>query len=246
MQTHAPSIGRILVAVGFTLSCFALLLFLWVTFGGSVPFKPESYRLHRRFPRGDHAVEGGRRQDRRSLGRQGEEPRPGARRAPLRSDGLQHDQSDDRDRAAVRADLLGREGDPPLEDPARGDLRRAHLGQPGPAQARPPATSPPSRAATAGQISGGDAPQPIPEGGHLAQSQVQNRPRSTRSSRGSTSPRARRSSPDAEIRLGDQRPRTRSQQRLRQPRAVRIGRERRARHAPQSGTVAPQARARHG
>ena len=40
MQKQAPSIGRILVAIGFTLSCFALLLFLWVTFGGPVPFKP--------------------------------------------------------------------------------------------------------------------------------------------------------------------------------------------------------------
>ena len=44
MQKQAPSIGRILVAVGFTLSCFGLLLFLWVTFGGPIPFKPESYR----------------------------------------------------------------------------------------------------------------------------------------------------------------------------------------------------------
>ena len=33
------------MAAGFTLSCFALLLFLWVTFGGPVPFKPQSYRF---------------------------------------------------------------------------------------------------------------------------------------------------------------------------------------------------------
>src|SRR5215218_8083586 len=50
MQTRPPSTGRILVAVGFTLSCFALLLFLWVTFGGPVPFKPESYRFTADFP----------------------------------------------------------------------------------------------------------------------------------------------------------------------------------------------------
>src|ERR671935_3158714 len=50
MQKQAPSIGRILVAVGFTLSCFGLLLFLWVTFGGPVPFKPESYRFTADFP----------------------------------------------------------------------------------------------------------------------------------------------------------------------------------------------------
>jgi virulence factor Mce-like protein len=50
MQKQAPSAGRIMVAVGFALSCFALLLFLWVTFGGSVPFKPESYRISADFP----------------------------------------------------------------------------------------------------------------------------------------------------------------------------------------------------
>src|SRR3954468_3826867 len=50
MQKQAPSTGRILVAVGLTLSCFALLLFLWVTFGGPIPFKPESYRITADFP----------------------------------------------------------------------------------------------------------------------------------------------------------------------------------------------------
>lgn len=50
MQKQAPSIGRFMVAIGFTLSCFALLLFLWVTFGGAVPFKPESYRFTADFP----------------------------------------------------------------------------------------------------------------------------------------------------------------------------------------------------
>jgi phospholipid/cholesterol/gamma-HCH transport system substrate-binding protein len=45
MQKQAPSIGRILIAVGFALSCFGLLLFLWVTFGGPTPFKAQSYRF---------------------------------------------------------------------------------------------------------------------------------------------------------------------------------------------------------
>src|ERR671923_213301 len=45
MQKQAPSVGRILVAVGFALSCFGLLLFLWVTFGGPTPFKAQSYRF---------------------------------------------------------------------------------------------------------------------------------------------------------------------------------------------------------
>jgi phospholipid/cholesterol/gamma-HCH transport system substrate-binding protein len=50
MQKSAPSMSRILVAVGFALSCFLLLLFLWVSFGGPVPLKPESYRINAYFP----------------------------------------------------------------------------------------------------------------------------------------------------------------------------------------------------
>src|SRR5690349_24868797 len=58
MQKSAPSIGRILIAVGFALSCFGLLLFLWVAFGGPVPLKPESYRITAYFPEaGQLAVE---------------------------------------------------------------------------------------------------------------------------------------------------------------------------------------------
>lgn len=50
MQKSAPSISRILIAVGFTLSCFLLLLFLWISFGGPVPLKAESYRIDAYFP----------------------------------------------------------------------------------------------------------------------------------------------------------------------------------------------------
>src|SRR3954453_19228012 len=50
MQKQAPSVGRFMIAIGFTLSCFGLLLFLWVTFGGPIPFKPESYRFTADFP----------------------------------------------------------------------------------------------------------------------------------------------------------------------------------------------------
>lgn len=50
MQTQAPSIGRILVAIGFALSCFGLLLFLWIAFGGPIPLKPQSYRFTADFP----------------------------------------------------------------------------------------------------------------------------------------------------------------------------------------------------
>ena len=50
MQKQAPGVGRILIAVGFTLSCFGLILFLWIAFGGPIPLKPESYKITAYFP----------------------------------------------------------------------------------------------------------------------------------------------------------------------------------------------------
>jgi phospholipid/cholesterol/gamma-HCH transport system substrate-binding protein len=46
MQKQAPTLGRILVMAGFALSCFGLLLYLWVAFGGGIPLKPKGYRIH--------------------------------------------------------------------------------------------------------------------------------------------------------------------------------------------------------
>ena len=45
MQKQAPTPGRILIMVGFALSCFGLLLYLWMAFGGTVPLKPKGYRF---------------------------------------------------------------------------------------------------------------------------------------------------------------------------------------------------------
>jgi phospholipid/cholesterol/gamma-HCH transport system substrate-binding protein len=45
METRPPTVTRILVAIGFALSCFALALFLWIAFGGPLPLKPEGYRF---------------------------------------------------------------------------------------------------------------------------------------------------------------------------------------------------------
>jgi phospholipid/cholesterol/gamma-HCH transport system substrate-binding protein len=42
---QAPSVGRIIAMVAFTLSVLGLLLFLWLAFGGPIPLKPEGYRL---------------------------------------------------------------------------------------------------------------------------------------------------------------------------------------------------------
>lgn len=50
MQKSAPSVGRVLTMVLFALSCFGLLLFLWLSFGGPVPLKPEGYRFKVAFP----------------------------------------------------------------------------------------------------------------------------------------------------------------------------------------------------
>jgi len=50
MIKQAPSIGRILTMVAFALSCFGILIFLWLSFGGSVPLQPEGYRVKVAFP----------------------------------------------------------------------------------------------------------------------------------------------------------------------------------------------------
>ncbi len=43
MQKQAPSITQLVIIAGFTLSCFGLLLFLWVSFGGPTPLKAKGY-----------------------------------------------------------------------------------------------------------------------------------------------------------------------------------------------------------
>src|SRR3954447_15439257 len=50
MQTTTPSFSCILVMVVFALSCFGLLLFLWLSFGGPIPLKPKGYRVQVGFP----------------------------------------------------------------------------------------------------------------------------------------------------------------------------------------------------
>jgi ABC-type transporter Mla subunit MlaD len=45
MSKRAPSTAQLLVIAGFALSCFGILLFLWITFGGPTPFKAKSYEL---------------------------------------------------------------------------------------------------------------------------------------------------------------------------------------------------------
>ncbi len=46
MSKRAPSTAQLLVIAGFALSCFGILLFLWITFGGPTPFKAKPYEIH--------------------------------------------------------------------------------------------------------------------------------------------------------------------------------------------------------
>src|SRR5438105_11494035 len=50
MQTGSPAVSRIVTMVLFALSCVGLLLFLWLSFGGTIPFNPQGYRVKVTFP----------------------------------------------------------------------------------------------------------------------------------------------------------------------------------------------------
>lgn len=58
METRAPSPVRILIAVAFAISCFGLLLFLWIAFGGPVPLKGEGYKVTVPFTEASQLAEG--------------------------------------------------------------------------------------------------------------------------------------------------------------------------------------------
>jgi len=45
MQKQTPSLAKVMTMVLFALSCFGLLLFLWVSFGVPTPLKPASENL---------------------------------------------------------------------------------------------------------------------------------------------------------------------------------------------------------
>jgi phospholipid/cholesterol/gamma-HCH transport system substrate-binding protein len=50
MQKRTPTSRQFVIIGAFALSCFALLLYLWLAFGGSVPLKPKGYRFSVAFP----------------------------------------------------------------------------------------------------------------------------------------------------------------------------------------------------
>src|SRR4051812_37786999 len=50
MEKQAPSFKQLMTMVVFALSCFGPLLFLWLSFGGTVPLQPKGYRFNADFP----------------------------------------------------------------------------------------------------------------------------------------------------------------------------------------------------
>ena len=50
MIKKTPSLGRIVAMIAFALSCFGILMFLWITFGGPIPLQPKGYRVQVAFP----------------------------------------------------------------------------------------------------------------------------------------------------------------------------------------------------
>jgi len=50
VNKNAPSLSRIVVMIAFAFSCFAILLYLWVSFGGGVPLQAKGYRISAPFP----------------------------------------------------------------------------------------------------------------------------------------------------------------------------------------------------
>jgi phospholipid/cholesterol/gamma-HCH transport system substrate-binding protein len=65
VNTLAPKPSRILVMIAFASSCVGLLLFLWLSFGGTLPLAPQGYRFSVEF---DQAVQLGTEADVRIAG----------------------------------------------------------------------------------------------------------------------------------------------------------------------------------
>ncbi len=57
MVKETPSIGRLIAMGAFTASCVGILLFLWLSFGGSVPLRAQEYRINVKFPEAATLVE---------------------------------------------------------------------------------------------------------------------------------------------------------------------------------------------
>ena len=125
MRPSEVSRGSIFAALAFAFSCFCLILFFWIQFGGSVPLKAQGYRFAGLVRGGaEHDPRGGR-ADLGRVGRQG-----GGRRA-LRP----AHRRDRRARLALRADPRRHTRDRAVQDAAGGGVRGALARRPQGAQA---------------------------------------------------------------------------------------------------------------
>ena len=50
MNKQAPSFWRVAAMAVFALSCFGILLYLWIAFGGSTPLRAKEYEVSANFP----------------------------------------------------------------------------------------------------------------------------------------------------------------------------------------------------
>jgi phospholipid/cholesterol/gamma-HCH transport system substrate-binding protein len=57
METSSPSVGKIVTMVLFTLSVIGLMLFLWLSFGGTIPFNPQGYEFRVAFANADQLAD---------------------------------------------------------------------------------------------------------------------------------------------------------------------------------------------
>ena len=105
----------------FALSCVGLLLFLWLSFGGTIPFNPQGYRVRVSFPNADQlATQADVRIAGVSVGKvidKSLDPKGNRTIATIQMDNQ------------YAPDPRGRDRDPAREDDPRRDLRRADAGQ---------------------------------------------------------------------------------------------------------------------
>jgi len=108
METGTPSITKVISMALFALSCVGLLLFLWLSFGGAIPFNPQGYRVRIAFPdAGQLADQADVRIAGVSVGK--------VLSKSLDPQGKPHDRHDPAQRR-LRADPQGRPRDPARED----------------------------------------------------------------------------------------------------------------------------------
>jgi virulence factor Mce-like protein len=153
MQKQAPSIGKIAIALGFALSCFGLLLFLWITFGGPTPLAPKDYRFTADF---EEAI---------TLQNESDVRISGVSVGKVKEVSLPPDGN------ATRATIELEPEYAPISSLAKATLRqKTLLGEtyveitPGPAE---------GEEASYARVSGEDAAEPLGEDDHLADTQVE-------------------------------------------------------------------------